>query len=145
MSDGIIEPPSISDNSLALALSYIGNKVRVKFDANCLKQDKITFIHGKTVNIYIVYEINLWSYVHSSDPTLGNSLFGSVKLVKNIDIDKCKYSGYGIGFDMKGSFSFLAGEFGENVTIFGEVMSSSVHVYKKKKDILIFGEGPTQG
>ena len=33
-----------------------------------------------------------------SDPTLGNSLFGAVKSVKNADIDKYKYSGYGIGF-----------------------------------------------
>ena len=44
-----------SDNSLAPALSYFGTK----FDVSCLKQDKITFTHGKTVNIYIVYKINL--------------------------------------------------------------------------------------
>ena len=36
----------------------------------------------KTVNIYIAYEINLWNYVESSDPILGNCLFGAVKLVK---------------------------------------------------------------
>ena len=57
---------------------------RVKFDEGCLKQDKITFTHGKTVNIYIVYEIDLWNHVDSSDPTLGNSLFGAVKLVKTL-------------------------------------------------------------
>ena len=67
----------------------------------CLKQDKITFTHGKTVNIYIIYEINLLNYVDNSDPTLGNSLFGAAKLVKNADIDKYKYSGYGIGYDTK--------------------------------------------
>ena len=64
-------------------------------------KDNITFIHGKTVNIYIAYEINLLDYLDSSDPTLGNSLFGAVKLVQNADIDKCKYSGYSIGFDTK--------------------------------------------
>ena len=32
-------------------------------------------------------------------PTLENSLFSAVKLAKNADIDKYKYSGYGIGFD----------------------------------------------
>ena len=104
LSDEIIEPPNTSDNSLAPALSYIGNKTRVKFDGSCLKQDKITFTHGIIVNIYIVYEINLWKYVDSIDPTLGNFLFCAVKLVKNPDIDKYKYSGYGIGFDVKGTF-----------------------------------------
>ena len=88
LSDENINPPTTSDNSLAPALSYIGNKTRVKFDGGCLKQDKITFTYGKIVNVYIVYEINLWNYVYSDDPTLGNSLFGSVKLVKNTNIDK---------------------------------------------------------
>ena len=42
-------------------------------------------------------------------------------------------------------FSFPTGGFGKNVTIFGADMSSSVHLDKKNKDILIFGEAPTQG
>ena len=42
MSDEIIKPSNTSDNSLALALSYIGNKTRVKFDGSCLKQDAFT-------------------------------------------------------------------------------------------------------
>ena len=104
MSNEIINPPSTSDNSLAPALTYFGNKTRVKFAGHCLKQDKITFTHEKIVNIYIVHEINLWNYVDSSDSTLGNYLFSAVKLVKNADIDKNKYSGYGIGFDMKRTF-----------------------------------------
>ena len=54
----------------------------------------------------------MWNYVDSSDPRLWNSLSGAVKLVKDADIDKYKYSGYGIGFDMKGTFSFSAGGFG---------------------------------
>ena len=45
--DEIIKPPSTSDNSVAPALSYIGNKKRVKFDGGCLEQDTIIFIHGK--------------------------------------------------------------------------------------------------
>ena len=85
--------------------------------------------------MYIVYESNLWNYVSSSDPTLRNSLFGAVKLVKNADIDKYKYSGYGIGFDIKGTFSVPTSGFGKNVIIFGADMSSSVHVDKKKKKI----------
>ena len=72
-----------------------------------------------------------------------NSLFGAVKLVKNYDIDKCKYSAYGIGFNRRGTFSVGNG-FGKIVTIFGVEMSSSAHVDNKKKYILILGEGATQ-
>ena len=67
-----------------------------------------------------------------------NYLFGAVKLTKNADIDKCKYSGYGIGFYRRGNFSFSTGRFGYHGIVFGVDMSSSVHV-----DILV--EGPTQG
>ena len=72
-------------------------------------------------------------------------MFGAVKLNKNADIDKYHYSGCGIGFDRKSSFSFPGGGFGQNVIIFGVDVSSSVHVDNKKKYILILGKGPTQG
>ena len=55
--DEIIKSPSSSNNSLAPVLHYIDNKTRINFYGSCLKQDEITFTHGKTVNIYIVYEI----------------------------------------------------------------------------------------
>ena len=145
LSDEIIKPPSTSNYTPAPVLSYTEDKTRVKFDGDCLKQDRTTFTHGKTVNIYIFYEINLWNYVDSSDLTLGNYLFGAVKLVKTADIDKYKYPGYVIDFDMQETFSFSTGRFGKNVIIFGVDMSSSVHVDSKKKYILILGEGPTQG
>ena len=68
-----------------------------------------------------------------------------VTLTKNADIDKYGYSGYGIGFDRRSSFSFPGGGFGQNVLIFGADMNSSPHVDNKGKDILILGIGPTQG
>ena len=66
-------------------------------------------------------------------------------MTKNAGIDKHGYSGYGIGFDTKLSFSFPNGGFGQNVIFFGVDMSCSAHADDKKKDILIFGKGPTQG
>ena len=30
-------------------LDYVGTKIRVKFNGDCLKQEKITFNHGKVV------------------------------------------------------------------------------------------------
>ena len=71
LSDKTIKPPSTSDNSLAPALSYYGAKTRVKFTGSCLKQDKITYTHGKKVNIYIVSELTA-SSSHSDDSTLRN-------------------------------------------------------------------------
>ena len=71
-------------------------------------------------------------------------MFGAVTLTKNADIDKYGYSGYGIRFDRKSSFSLQVGGIGQNVIIFGVDMSSSVHVDNKKKDILIIGKGPRQ-
>ena len=68
-----------------------------------------------------------------------------MQLTKNADIEKYGYSGYGIGFDRRGTFSLLGGGFGENVVIFGVDNSSSIHIDNKKKDILILGVGPTQG
>ena len=72
-------------------------------------------------------------------------MFGAVTLTQNADIEKYKYSGYGIGFDRKSSFSFPSDGFGQNVLIFGADMSSSIHIDNKKKDILVIGRGPTQG
>ena len=51
-----------------------------------------------------------------------------------MDIDKYRYSGYGIGFDRRGSFSFLGGGFGQNVIVFGADMNSSIHVDNKGKE-----------
>ena len=66
--------------------------------------------------MYIVYEL-IASSSNNSNPTLKNCLFGAVTLTKNKDIEKYGYSGYGIGFDRKGSFSFPDGGFGQNVNL----------------------------
>ena len=110
-----------------------------------MKQDKIAYTHRKIVSIYIVFEINKKDNTIISDPTLESCLFGAVTLTKNVNIDKYGYSGYGIGFDRRSSFSFPGGGFGQNVLIFGADMSSSAHIDNKKKDILVLGNGPTQG
>ena len=71
--------------------------------------------------------------------------FGAAKLTKNADPDKYKHSGYDIGFDSCSEFLFTVGSYGKNFIIFGAYMSASVHVDNKGKNILILGEGLTQG
>ena len=110
-----IKPPTTSDNSLTLVLNYYGNKIRAKFTGSCLKQPNISYTYGKVVNIYIVYELN--KIYTKTTPTLVNCLFGEVSLTKNTDIDKCKYFGYGIGFDRRGLYLLPNGTFGKNVII----------------------------
>ena len=144
LSNESIKSPSTSNNFLNPLLDYVNTKMRVKFSGSCLKQYKGTHNHGTIVNIYIVYEISK-NYNISSYPTLENCLFGVVSLTKHVDIDQYKYSGYGIGFDRKGEFSFGSNGFGGNVIIFGADMSSSVHANNKTKNILLFGKDFVQG
>ena len=54
LSNEVIKPPAISSKNHIPGLDYFGIKTRVKFNGNCLKQDKITYTHGKIVNICIV-------------------------------------------------------------------------------------------
>ena len=70
-------------------------------------------------------------------------MFESVKVTKNDDLDKYKYTGYDIEFYFRSEFIFTDGSYGKNVIIFGADMSSSVHVDNKGKDILILGKGLT--
>ena len=144
LSNESIESLTTSNNSFNPKLSYYDTKLRVQFTRSCLRQPIFYVTHKKVVNIYIVYELGA-SSSHISDPTLKNCSFGAVTLTKNADIEKYKYSGYGTGFDRRGSFSFLSDGFGQNVITFGVDMSSSIHIDNKKKDILVLGRGPTQG
>ena len=71
-------------------------------------------------------------------------MFGSVKVTKNTNPGKYKYTGYGIWFDSSGEYSSPDGSVGKNVIGFGVDMSSSVHIDNDGKDILIHCKGPTQ-
>ena len=138
-----IKPHATSDNSLTPKLNYYSTKVRVKFTGICLKQSKRSYTHGTIVNIYIVYELGA-SSSHINHPTLKNCLFGAFTLTKNADIDRYGYSGYGIGFDRRGRFSFPGGRFGQNILIFGIDMSFSAYIDNKKRHISIRNRSNTR-
>ena len=139
-----IKPPKVGNNNRTPQINYHEHHLRVIVSGSCLQQSKTDY-SNKIINFYIVYELRTSSNSNINNPTLQNCLFGSVTLTKNTDIDNYKYSGYGIGFDRKGSFSFPGGGFGQNVIIFGADMSSSPHINNKRKDILVLGMGPMQG
>ena len=84
MSDKKINSIKSSNHSITPNLDYYDTKTRVEFNGRCLKQDRITFNHGKVVHIYIVYEVNK-SINISNYPTLKFFLFGAVRLTKDAD------------------------------------------------------------
>ena len=57
----------------------------------------------------------------NTDFILGNCLFGSVKLTKNTDPDKYKYTGYDIGCDSRSEFLLLM-EATEKMSLFLELI-----------------------
>ena len=90
------------------------------------------------MNLYVSYTLTPWLRNLNTDFIyINNCLFGSVKLIKNADPDKYKYSHYGIESDSCSEFLFTDGSMGAD-------LSSSVHIDNKGKYILILGEGPAQ-
>ena len=72
-------------------------------------------------------------------------MFEAVSLTKNADIDKYKYSVYGIGFDRHGEFSF-GNELGKTCIIFeADLGNSSPHANNNKNNILALGKDFVQG
>ena len=58
------------------------------------------------INLYNSYTLGSQLRNLNTDFTLGNCLFGSVKLNRNADLDKYKYTDYSIGFDSRSEFLF---------------------------------------
>ena len=106
--------------------------IRREFKGACLKKEKIIYDYGEIINIYIVYEINK-DFNIISYPTLENCFFGAVSLTKKVNIDKYKYSRYGIGFDRHEFFPDPSDGTGRNVIISGVDMSSSTKIDNRKK------------
>ena len=144
MSEESIENITKSDSNFAPTFDDHYLLPDMNFNKHCLIKNNIS-IPTKVINLYISYTLGHQIRNVNTDFTLGNCLCGSVKLTKNSDLDKYKYTGYGIGFDSRSEFLFTDGSYGKNVIIFGADMISFMHVDNKGKDISILGERPTQG
>ena len=92
----------------------------MNFNGHCLIKNDIS-IHKKIINLYISYTLGPQLKNLNIDFTLGNCLFGSVKLTKNADLDKYKYTGCIIRIDSRSEFLFTDGSYGRNVLIFGDI------------------------
>ena len=74
----------------------------------------------------------MWSRNLNKKFTLGDCLFGAVKLIKSPGPDKYEYSDYCIEFDAGSQFSLPSGEWDKNV-IFGVNNNLSVYADNRKK------------
>ena len=90
------------------------------------------FFIKKAVNLYISHKLDKLVKDLNTGFSLGNCLFGAVKLTKNADPDKYKYSGYSIGFNSRSRFSWRDGIEGNIVIIFGFDNSSFRHIDGRK-------------
>ena len=79
-------------------------------------------------NPYISYKVNPRLKNLNTNFTVNNCLFESLRRMKNVDLDKYKYSGYSIAFDSSSKFLFTDERLGKNVIIFGADISSSLYI-----------------
>ena len=94
MSGEEIKSFTVLGSNTAPQLAHTEYRIMVKFDGDCLKQDKVTYGHGPIINIYNVYE--LYGFLINSTATLENCFFGAVTLTKNANIDKVFWIWYWI-------------------------------------------------
>ena len=76
-------------------------RTKIKRDKDPLAVEQNNYL-SKTVNVYIIYDLDVWPKVPLRNFTLKTCLFGATNTIKNSDKENYVYSGYGIGFDGKG-------------------------------------------
>ena len=79
--------PIFADHLLLPAMNFNGHWLIKKFS-----------IPRKVINLYISYTLAPQLRNLNMDFTLANCFFGPVKLIKNADLDKYKYTRHSIGF-----------------------------------------------
>ena len=108
LSEESIENIIISDSNFVPILINYYPLLDIEFNRHCLINNNNDSSLG-AVNLCICYTLDPWSRDLNTDFTLGNCLFGSVKVTKNADLDKYKFTGYSIGFDSRSEFLFIDG------------------------------------
>ena len=94
--------------------------------------------------MFAALELNNWPRNPTNNFPLKNCFFGTAKLVGNETKSKFIYNGQGITFDVKGSWSFDK-DFARNFAIFSIDNSLPSHPDNWKNNLLVLGEGPTDG
>ena len=143
-SEESIENITKSDSNFAPTFIDHHSLLDININGHCLKKN-IYFFSKKVKNLNISYTLIPQLKPFNTDFTLSNCLFGSIKLTKNADLNKYKYTGYGIRLDSHVKLSLPEGSIGKILIIFGVDLSSVEHIDNKGNNVLVLGKGPTQG
>ena len=127
--------------------------MHVSLSGNHFQQNKVIIPNNNNViNIYCVYKIDPIASRRDDTSPVQNALFGAMESTKNADTSKYNYKGYGICFDVGGTFGHTIGEGNfdhttnaRNVLIFGADMIFSVHATNRANNIYVMGEAFVQG
>ena len=87
-------------------IKYLGYKTGIQFNNTLLVLEQNSYT-TKTVNAYIVYDLDNWPKILPKKFTLKNCLLSATNIGKDNDESKYVYSAYGITFDGLGSLTFL--------------------------------------
>ena len=117
--------------------------MRTKFDKDPLAVEQNNYL-TKIVNVYVVYELNVWPKHPGNNFKFKNCLFGATNIVKNIDKEKFVYGGYGLTFNSATFWSF-DNDTTINLIRFSVDNSSSSHSEYSTNNFLILSKGPTFG
>ena len=128
-----VENIAISDNTFVLTLidSYL--LPDVKFGGQWFINSNISAFRI-VINLYISYTLHTCSRDSNIDFTLGNCLFGDVKVTKNADPAIYGYNDYGIGLDARSKFSLPDGSWGK-MLLFLELMIALMCILIAKRKI----------
>ena len=107
MSEENIENITKSDSNFAP--NFVNHHLLpdINFNGHSLINNNISILK-KVINLYISYILNP-QLRKNTNFTLNNWLFRSVKITRNADLDKYKYSSYGTGFGSRSEFSVTDG------------------------------------
>ena len=131
-----VENIAISDNTFVLTLIDSYPLPDVKFGGQWFINSNISAFRI-VINLYISYILHKCSRDSNTDFTLGNCLFGDVKVTKNADPDIYGYNDYGIGFDARSKFSLPDGSWGK-MLLFLELMIALMCILIAKRKISQF-------
>ena len=105
LSNEKVTNPYITNKILSPKLLWNKSRLRLRLGGSHLKQEDATPSTPNSVaNLFIAWELNIWSRDLDTNFTLKDCLFGTLKPNKNADPDKYSYSGYGTGFDSRSFF-----------------------------------------
>ena len=121
----IKSPNTSTNNDQGLILEYDAREISLKFSADLLKQNRVTYNHGPKVSIFIVYKLN--THTINTAVALKDCLFGSVKITKDKDLIIMFAVDLRKTLDSKSTFTHSSSINAHNVIIIGVESSQSIH------------------